>query len=441
MKAPVQPAAATVTHRGVKVLIYGPLKDRKQPVFLLSYHVGSQRKKATVKGTLDDAKRAAKKKAEATAAGDLVDDLQLTPLERRVFVTAKAAAHSTGQAVDVIVRDAVAAFKILGPGVSLSDAAKFYATQHCAALPSATPADVAEELYEWMTGKRRKSEGIRTLKSCIKAFARDFSMPIASITTQAIDKWLSGHLTHSPRTQVNYLRAVKRLFNFAKGRYLPRNVPTAADGLEAPSKDNLSAVAIFSPWELEKILRHAPVDLLPCIVLGAFAGIRTIELTRIEWSAIHRIVSPKYPHGYIEISAAVAKQHRTAARRLIPISENLAAWLLPYQMRSGAISPHPVDNLLSRELTKLVEEINEAERAAGRRELRRPANGLRHSFGSYRLPVLDDVAALALEMNTSTAKIYANYRELVLPADVEAWWKIAPLEAGEIVRIPEKAAK
>ncbi|MES2572964.1 MAG: hypothetical protein V4710_23275 [Verrucomicrobiota bacterium] len=438
--APESAAAATVSHRGVLITIYGPLKDRKKPVYLLCYHVGSRREKCTAKGTLDDARRAAKKKAESIAAGDLVDALHLTPLDRRVFVTAKDAVAKTGLAVDVVCRDAAAAIELLGSGISLAEAAKFYKAQHVSAYPSATPAEIALQLYEWMIGKRRKATTIRNIKSILKVFGRDFTGPISSITTQDLDRWLSSHRTLSPRTLHNYVTSVVQLFNFAKGRYLPLNISTAADRLEPPSSTNESAVAVFAPWEMEKILRHAPVDLIPCIVLGGFAGVRTIELTRVEWSAVHFEASAKYPHGYVEISAVVAKQHRTAQRRLIPMSENLAAWLLPYKLRSGKMTAHILDSKLSEALSKVIIEINKAQRKAKQPLVRRQPNGLRHSFGSYRLPVLNDVAALSLEMNTSVAKIYKNYRELVPPADVEAWWRIMPLKPGLIIPIDESPA-
>ena len=42
-------------------------------------------------------------------------------------------------------------------------------------------------------------------------------------------------------------------------------------------------------------------------------------------------------------------------------------------------------------------------------------NGLRHSFISYRLAILNDTARVALEAGNSAKVIFAPYRDLVTP--------------------------
>ena len=53
-------------------------------------------------------------------------------------------------------------------------------------------------------------------------------------------------------------------------------------------------------------------------------------------------------------------------------------------------------------------------------------NGLRHSFISYRVAVIKNVAQVALEAGNSPAMIFSNYRELVTPKDAEMWFGIVP---------------
>ena len=72
---------------------------------------------------------------------------------------------------------------------------------------------------------------------------------------------------------------------------------------------------------------NARQGMLPMLVLGAFAGMRTAEIQRQLWSDIN------LERGYIRVTAA--KGH-TAQKRLIPISDNLAAWLTPLE-RKGKI--------------------------------------------------------------------------------------------------------
>jgi hypothetical protein len=54
------------------------------------------------------------------------------------------------------------------------------------------------------------------------------------------------------------------------------------------------------------------------------------------------------------------------------------------------------------------------------------ANGLRHSYISYRLAILHDTARVALEAGNSPEVIFAHYRELVTPEEAEAWFNVRP---------------
>jgi integrase len=432
-------AAAVVKHRGVEVRIYGPLADRKQEVWLLTRHNGSRREKKTVKGAIEEAKREAKAFAEQVSSGDAA--MRLTPLQNRIYLTAQESAARVGRAVDALCREAAEAAAITGPGVSTVELARFWAAHHNGKLPVATPAQVIEQLASHLSAKRRNRRTAASLKPIYKRFAAAFSTPIAHITSDDLEAWLRTFPALSSRTLANYRAALTRLFNFAKGRFLPAEVPTAASRLDAGSATPRGAVEIFRPWEMARLLAHAPDKLRPCIAMGAFAGLRTIELTRLEWSAVRfpeevqGDTAAKFPHGFILVDQAAAKQHRSAARRIIPMSANLLAWLEPFRMRTGPISPRRSDAKLSALITSLIGEINVREKRAHRPPLSRPRNGLRHSFGTYRLPVLNDTAALALEMNNSPREIIESYRELALPRDVEAWWQIAPVAPAEIIQL------
>lgn len=49
-------------------------------------------------------------------------------------------------------------------------------------------------------------------------------------------------------------------------------------------------------------------------------------------------------------------------------------------------------------------------------------NGLRHSYISYQLAILNDTARVALEAGNSPDVIFAHYRELVTPEAAKAWF-------------------
>ncbi|MEI7728653.1 MAG: site-specific integrase [Verrucomicrobiota bacterium] len=176
------------------------------------------------------------------------------------------------------------------------------------------------------------------------------------------------------------------------------------------------------------------------LAIGAFAGLRSAEIERLDWAEVH------LADRFIEVKAAKAK---TASRRLVPISDNLAQWLAPYAQEAGRVAP--ADNIQSN-IMRLVKETNEALKAAAQTAGKDPAmaktvkwkqNALRHSFISYRVAEVQDVPKVALEAGNSPAIIFQHYRELVRPAEAKAWFSIAPGQDGKIIFFepPKKGAK
>ena len=53
-------------------------------------------------------------------------------------------------------------------------------------------------------------------------------------------------------------------------------------------------------------------------------------------------------------------------------------------------------------------------------------NALRHSYISYRVAEIEDVAKVALEAGNSPQMIFQHYRELVQPKEAKAWFAIVP---------------
>jgi integrase len=70
----------------------------------------------------------------------------------------------------------------------------------------------------------------------------------------------------------------------------------------------------------------ASPDHVPLIAVSAFAGVRHAEVRRLDWLIVDRKA------GIIEIRAGTAK---TANRRVIPITPNLAKWLKESKRESG----------------------------------------------------------------------------------------------------------
>jgi integrase len=253
---------------------------------------------------------------------------------------------------------------------------------------------------------------------------------------------------------------VQTLFSFAKSqRYLP------ADWNEMESvplwKVKEEEVEIFTPEEMTLLLALAPANLVPFLSIGAFAGLRSAEIERLDWAKVD------LESGYITVDASIAK---TNSRRLVPITPNLRAWLVlahkQYAERHKTDGPPkkgPVLELANvvNALKRLVTAAREAEKLkAESGQLGEHAlplfewkhNALRHSFCSYRLADVKSAAEVALEAGNSPQMIFEHYRELVTEKAAKAWFAITPEVAkavkeklekereARIVAFPAKAA-
>jgi integrase len=226
------------------------------------------------------------------------------------------------------------------------------------------------------------------LKTTLNRFAAKLPGEILEVTSHEIDAWLRS-LKVAPATHNSMLHCLKVFFSFARSRdYLPEDRSTAADSVRLV-KDVSDRVSIFTPTQMETILHAAPPRLIPILAIGAFSGIIMAELNRLDWSAID------LERRIIELRADQAK---TASRRIIPISENLAAWLEPIERRGKVV--HGKD--LHREVTALARTL----------KIEWPRNVLRHSFISYRIAIVKSADQVALEAGNSPSIIFKNYREL-----------------------------
>jgi integrase len=173
---------------------------------------------------------------------------------------------------------------------------------------------------------------------------------------------------------------------------------------------------IFQPEEMEKLLLAAPEIIIGYLAIGAFAGLRGAELSRLEWSAVD------LERRSIHLRADQAK---TASRRIVPMSENLVAWLSLVTDREGLVM---TQKALGRKATVLARKIG----------LSWPNNVLRHSYISYRLATIQDANQVALEAGNSAAIIFKHYRELVTEEAAGEWFTIMPPEGWEV---PEEERK
>ncbi len=343
-------------------------------------------------------------------------------------------AASYGRAVELI-RDAgletplelvaaryVEAVKILGTE-KIVEAAQDFIRRNPAERPARTVREVADELIALKSHRKASARYIEDLKMRLAKLATRFSVRVDTVTTADVQAWLD-EFKAAPRTIRNFRNNASALFKFAEARgYIARgeNPVTATEQIKTKSAD---AIEIYAPGEIARLIAAAPDSFKPVLALQAFAGLRSAEVMRLDWQNV------KLGRGHIEITAANAK---TASRRIVPILPNLAAWLKDAAKKSGKIFPHT--RAYFHEMQRDISAKTKTEKLDA---VAWKHNALRHSFISYRVADIQNVAQVALEAGNSPAMIFGHYRELVTADDAKTWFAIAPKQPANIVRLPTR---
>ena len=212
-------------------------------------------------------------------------------------------------------------------GVNLRAAIEHYA-KHLESLGHSTTVESAiRELLAIRQAEGKSRSHLADLRHRLRLFADSYGGRIvASIPTREIDGWLTG-LACAPQTRVNFRRIIHNLFAFCLGRdYCASNPVARATKVKVPPK----AIGILSVSEAQALLQACPPSILPAAAIGLFGGLRASEIARLDWHSID------LDRRFIEVAASKTK---TAQRRLVTISDNLHAWLAPFQAISGRVRP------------------------------------------------------------------------------------------------------
>jgi len=365
---------------------------------LAFYHNGRRLRRSF--GTLAKAREEARTVALRIQRG-MPDENDLRPGERACFRAALDLLAPLGLPLLGAIEEYVECRRLLG-GTPLLFAVGEYQSRISSFEAGVTVGQVVEELIALKKQDRLSKAHLDGLRQTCRKFARDFPGEISRIGAIQIEAWIRRG-DHAARTRNNWLKQIKYLFQFAKRRgYLPKTEPTAAEDLK-PMKLPDSEVGILSADEMSRLLHSASPEMVPFLAIGGFAGLRVAEIRRLDWSAV------SLERRLIELRAGQAK---TASRRLVPISDNLAAWLSQADR--------------SKSLNLSLAMIGRIHRVAESLGVPWPSNALRHSYISYRIAEVKNVAQVALEAGNSPSIIFKHYRELVTEAEAKEWFGIFP---------------
>jgi len=343
-----------------------------------------------------------------------VEVLQLTNSDRESYLAAVRALQPLGIPLHVAIEEFVAARKQLN-GDSILAAVKEHLSRKRNVQERRVDQVVDELLADYRKSRDKgelRPKYVYQISSDLTRFKNAFRVNISSVTPALIEDWLKRQDIVA-RTRNNLRASIVTLFNFAKRRgYLPRGIRTDAEDVPR-AKDRGGKIEILTPKQLARLIGKVPSEVQLYLALGAFTGMRTSEILRLDWSQVN------FERGHITVAPEKAK---TATRRLVPIQPNLMQWLAPYHGMTG----HVFDKYVNERAISL----------ASSHGITWPHNCLRHSYASYRLAAVPDAPRVALEMGNSPQKLITNYRELADEHDAAAWFAISPKRPKKVVPFP-----
>ncbi len=276
--------------------------------------------------------------------------------------------------------------------------------------PPATVPQVADALIASKETKGLSEYRMRDLEE-MKKFSEAFPCPIQEVERAEVVKWLDARKV-GPRRWNNLLAGIKTLWRFARLDGLISADITPVEKID--KRKVASNIQTYSPAEFQALLKAAPEEWKPIIILGGLCGIRPEELcpepgTRkkgLTWGSF------LWAKQKVDLPASVSKVGR---RRWVPICPAAMVLLKPWRNAKGDVAPRG-------------KRLSNYTRNWG---VEWKPDGLRHSYASYRLAIIKDVPELSLEMGTSEKMIFGHYLDLKHEDEAEEWFAVPLVPSTE----------
>jgi integrase len=286
-------------------------------------------------------------------------------------------------------------------------AAVDFTLEHGKAPPALPLQSLAAQCLRAKEAKGCRPRSLRKFRTTIDRFLigrRD--LPASDIAAADVHEFLTCNGWRAA-TARSFLIDLRTLFAWGVRNRLCRENPALAVELPRPED---APPGILTPAQSAALMlrcQESEPTLLATLTLCLFAGVRPEEACRLAWENI----GP----DYVNVQGHKAK---TRKRRLVTITPQLRAWL---DTARAVESELPVANYPNK--------FNHVRRLAGLFK-NWPHDAMRHSFASYHLAKHRNENHTAQEMGNSPQMIYGHYRELVRPADADAFFAILPGNAA-----------
>ena len=265
---------------------------------------------------------------------------------------------------------------------------------------------VAQALRMWSVEAEGKSKShADKIAATVKQLSLVLKGPVARVEPLTIDRWLKS-LGGSETSKAMWFRYARMFFKWAyRMRFIDRS---PLDGLRPPRAT--PGRNILTPEQMKELLK-APMgdDVKALVLLGGFAGLRTVEVARMNWEDIDTKTKQ------IHVRAEVSKQHEGMLERVVDMTEPLMKRRKFFEKKKGRIVANSMEALHERRRKVAL--------ALGWEGW--PDNALRHSFATYHLGRCGNAGLTGYQMgHTSPAMVQRVYAVPAVRADWRAWWRI-----------------
>lgn len=248
------------------------------------------------------------------------------------------------------------------------------------------------------------------LKADLDKYALAFPGQINLVERAAVEAYLNSQ--HVGPVRWNKLRAgIVSLHKFA------RQEGAISAELSGPEKIGKKKepmnIKTYSADELLLLINAVPPQWLPVIILGAFCGLRP-----------HEICPPPHTH-----KPGLQWKHVLWRKDLIHVPANVAkggtrSRFAPFPLAAASFLEHfrdkdPEEFVCPQQRLDL-----RTAKWAARAGAEWLNDGLRHSFASYRLSIIEDVGKLSLEMGNSPSIIFKHYLHLKHKEEGVKWFSL-----------------